>query len=159
MSVYSYKVKGLNGKEIDLGAYKDKVILAVNVASKCGYTPQYKGLEELYKRYKDKGLVVLGFPCNQFGSQEPGSESEIASFCELNYGVSFPLSAKIDVNGDNADPLYEYLKAEKPGLLGSKAIKWNFTKFLIGRDGQPIKRYAPTEKPEDLAADVEKALG
>lgn len=159
MSVYSYKVKSLNGKEIDLSSYRDKVILAVNVASNCGYTPQYKGLEELYKRYKDKGLVVIGFPCNQFGSQEPGSEAEISSFCELNYGVSFPLSAKIDVNGDNADPLYEYLKAEKPGLLGSKAVKWNFTKFLIGRDGKPLKRYAPTDKPEDLTGDIEKALG
>ncbi|RZI95479.1 MAG: glutathione peroxidase [Rubrivivax sp.] len=141
-----------------LSQYKGKVLLIVNTASACGFTPQFGGLEELHKQYADKGLVVLGFPCNQFGSQDPGSNDEIAGFCSLNYGVTFPMMEKIDVNGSDADPLYKWLTAEAPGLLGTKAIKWNFTKFLVGKDGQVIKRYAPTDKPKDLEADVERAL-
>jgi glutathione peroxidase len=134
------------------------VLLLVNVASKCGFTPQYKGLEAVYKKMHARGLDVLGFPCNQFGAQEPGSEDEIESFCEINYGVSFPLFAKIDVNGDNAAPLYQYLKKAKPGVLGSEAIKWNFTKFLVDRQHRVVRRYAPTDKPEALAADIEAVL-
>ncbi|MDE2578441.1 MAG: glutathione peroxidase [Hyphomicrobiales bacterium] len=149
----------IDGAKTTFGAYAGDVALIVNVASKCGFTPQYKGLEELWRRYKDRGFVVLGFPCDQFGHQEPGNAEEIAQFCSLTYDVTFPMFEKIDVNGANAHPLYRYLTAEKPGLLGSKAIKWNFTKFLIGRDGKIIKRYAPTDKPEDIAADIEKALG
>jgi len=131
----------------------------VNTASKCGFTPQYKGLEALYQKYHGKGLEVLGFPCNQFGEQEPGTADEIAQFCELNYGVTFPLFAKVDVNGADAAPVYKYLKAEKPGLLGSEAIKWNFTKFLIGKEGEPIKRFAPTTKPEAIESHIKAALG
>jgi glutathione peroxidase len=134
------------------------VLLVVNTASKCGFSPQYAGLEALYKKYKDRGLVVLGFPSNQFGEQEPGPDSEIAEFCEVNYGVTFPMFSKVDVNGDDAHPLFKYLTTTKKGLLGSQAIKWNFTKFLVGRDGAVIDRYAPTTKPEDLEADIEKAL-
>jgi len=130
----------------------------VNVASHCGFTPQYAGLENLYKKYKDKGFAVLGFPCNQFGAQEPGNEAEIKSFCDLNFGVTFPLFAKIDVNGANADPLYKYLTNDKPGVLGTEAIKWNFTKFLIDPKGEPVKRYASTTKPEDLEKEVENAI-
>ena len=157
-SVYDFSVKDIHGKEQKLDTYKDKVMLIVNVASKCGFTPQYKGLEALYEKMHLRGLEVLGFPCNQFGAQEPGTETEIESFCELNYGVKFPLFAKIDVNGDDAVPLYKYLKKTKPGLLGTEAIKWNFTKFLIGRDGNVIRRYAPTDKPESLERDIEKLL-
>ncbi|HET9045464.1 MAG TPA: glutathione peroxidase [Casimicrobiaceae bacterium] len=148
----------MHGKAIKLDKYKGKVVLVVNTASKCGFTPQYKGLEALYEKYHAKGLEVLGFPCNQFGAQEPGSAAEIEQFCELNYGVTFPMFAKIDVNGKNAAPVYEYLKSAKPGLLGSEAIKWNFTKFLVDRGGKVLARYAPNDTPESLAGDIEKAL-
>jgi glutathione peroxidase len=157
-TVYDYTVDDIHGKPVKLDRYKDKVVLVVNVASKCGFTPQYKGLEALYKKYHDQGLEVLGFPCNQFGAQEPGSEDEIAQFCELNYGVTFPLFAKVDVNGAAATPLYQHLKSEKPGLLGSEAIKWNFTKFLVDRKGKVVARYAPNDTPEALAADIAKQL-
>jgi glutathione peroxidase len=148
----------LSGKPQDLADYAGSVILVVNVASQCGLTPQYTGLEELYRSYKDRGFVVLGFPCNQFAGQEPGTDAEIASFCEVNYGVSFPIFTRINVNGDDAHPLYKWLKKSAPGLLGSEAIKWNFTKFLIGRDGAVVERYAPTTEPADIAADIEKLL-
>ncbi|MGK6319744.1 glutathione peroxidase [Sphingomonas sp. DT-204] len=141
-----------------LAPYAGQVLLIVNVASKCGFTPQYEGLEALYRRYKDRGFAVLGFPCNQFGGQEPGTAEEIASFCSLTYDVTFPVFAKIDVNGDDAAPLWRHLKKEAPGILGSEAIKWNFTKFLIDRDGKVAGRYAPTTKPEDIAPDIEKLL-
>ena len=157
-SVYDFTVKDIEGKPVNLDRYRGKVMLIVNTASECGFTPQYKGLEAMYQKLHDKGLEVLGFPCNQFGGQEPGGEKEIAQFCELNYGVTFPMFAKVDVNGDNAAPLYKYLKSEKPGLLGSEAIKWNFTKFLVDRDGNVVKRYAPNDTPESIAKDVEKAL-
>jgi glutathione peroxidase len=157
-TLYDFTVDDIHGKPVKLDRYKGKVVLIVNTASKCGYTPQYQGLEALYEKYKGKGLEVLGFPCNQFGAQEPGGADEIASFCELNYGVKFPLFAKVDVNGDKAAPVYQYLKAAKPGLLGIEAIKWNFTKFLIGRDGAVLARYAPKDTPESIAPDVEKAL-
>ena len=154
---YKFKVNSLQNKEIVMDSYKGKVVLVVNVASKCGFTPQYKGLEALYQKYKEKGLVILGFPCNQFGGQEPGTEKEIADFCSLNYGVTFPLFTKIEVNGKNTNPLYAYLKDKLPGTLGND-IKWNFTKFLLDRKGIPIQRYAPTTKPEDIAGDIEKLL-
>jgi glutathione peroxidase len=157
-TIYEFAARTIDGKTRKLSDYKGKVALIVNTASKCGFTPQYKGLEELHKKYGAKGLAVLGFPCNQFGAQEPGAESEISEFCEINYGVSFPMFAKIDVNGDDAHPLFKYLTQAKPGLLGSEAIKWNFTKFLVGKDGQVMKRYAPTTNPEDIAGDIEKAL-
>ena len=157
-SIYDFSVDDIHGKKVALDKYKDKVMLIVNTASKCGFTPQYKGLEELYEKFHGKGLEVLGFPCNQFGSQEPGTEAEIAQFCELNYGVTFPMFAKVDVNGSSAAPLYKYLKAEKPGLLGSEAIKWNFTKFLVDRKGNVLARYAPNDTPESMAGDIEKAL-
>ena len=157
-TVYDFEARDISGKDTPLSDFKGKVMLIVNTASKCGFTPQFGGLEELYKTYAGKGLAVLGFPCNQFGSQDPGAEGEIAEFCQVNYGVSFPMMGKIDVNGPAAHPLYKWLSAEAPGLLGSKAIKWNFTKFLIGKDGQVIKRYAPLDKPADLAKDIEKAL-
>ena len=157
-SIYDFSVKDIHGKERKLDQYKDKVMLIVNVASECGFTPQYKGLEAMYEKLHSRGLEVLGFPCNQFGAQEPGTAEEIESFCELNYGVTFPLFAKIDVNGDNAAPLYKYLKKEKPGLLGTEAIKWNFTKFLVDRDGNVVKRYAPNDTPESIAGDIEKSL-
>ena len=156
--VYDFAVKDIHGKEQKLDQYKDKVMLIVNVASKCGFTPQYKGLESLYEKMHSRGLEVLGFPCNQFGAQEPGTEKEIESFCDLNYGVKFPLFAKIDVNGDGAAPLYKYLKKEKPGLLGSEPIKWNFTKFLVDRKGRVIERYAPKVEPQAIAPDIEKLL-
>ena len=158
MNVYDFKAKTIDGKEISLSDYKDKALLVVNVASRCGFTPQYEGLEKIYEKYKDKGFLVLGFPCNQFGTQEPGNEAEIKSFCDLNFGVKFPLFSKIDVNGENTHPLYGYLKKELPGVLGSEGIKWNFTKFLVNRQGKPIKRYASTEKPEDLEKDIEGLL-
>ena len=157
-TIYDFSVDDINGKKVKLDQYRDRVLLIVNTASKCGYTPQYKGLEALYEKYKDKGLDVLGFPCNQFGEQEPGSAKEIADFCELNFGVTFPLFAKIDVNGAQTAPLYKYLKEAKPGLLGTEAIKWNFTKFLVDRKGQVVARYAPNDTPESLAADIEKKL-
>jgi glutathione peroxidase len=147
-----------DGSTADLSAHKGEVMLIVNVASQCGFTPQYEGLEALQRKYVGRGFTVLGFPCNQFGAQEPGDAEEIASFCKLNYDVSFPLMGKIDVNGDNAAPIYQHLKDEAPGLLGSKAIKWNFTKFLIDRSGKVVKRYAPQTKPEDLARDIEALL-
>jgi len=157
-SIYDFTVNDIHGKPVKLDRYRGKVMLVVNTASECGFTPQYKGLEAMYEKLHDKGLEVLGFPCNQFGGQEPGSEKEIAQFCELNYGVTFPMFAKVDVNGNNTAPLYKFLKSEKPGLLGSEAIKWNFTKFLVDREGNVVKRYAPNDTPESLAGDVEKAL-
>jgi len=156
--IYDFTVEDIQGRQQKLDRYKDKVMLIVNVASKCGFTPQYKGLETIYEKMHNRGLEVLGFPCNQFGAQEPGSKEEIAKFCELNYGVKFPMFAKIDVNGDHAAPLYQYLKKAKPGLLGSEAIKWNFTKFLVDRKGKVIERYAPNVEPEAIAGDIEKLL-
>ncbi len=158
-TAYDFEAKALDGTPLKLSEYTGKVLLIVNTASKCGFTPQYAGLEQVYERFRDRGLVVLGFPCNQFGEQEPGSESEIGAFCQKNYGVSFPMFEKIDVNGDRAHPLYQWLKSEAPGLLGSKGIKWNFTKFLVDRNGQVKERYAPQTRPEELAGDIEKALG
>jgi glutathione peroxidase len=157
MSIYEIVVKDIGGKETTLAPYKGKFMLIVNVASKCGFTPQYKGLESMYEKLKDN-LAVLGFPCNQFGSQEPGDENEIKNFCSLTYDVNFPMFAKVDVNGANAHPLYQFLKSEKPGLLGTEIIKWNFTKFLVDRDGDVIKRYAPNDTPEQIEADIEKLL-
>jgi len=157
-SVYDFSVNDIRGEPVKLDRYRGKVMLIVNTASECGFTPQYKGLEAMYEKLHAKGLEVLGFPCNQFGGQEPGDEQQIAQFCELNYGVTFPMFAKVDVNGDKTAPLYKYLKAEKPGLLGSEAIKWNFTKFLVDRDGKVVKRYAPNDTPESIARDVEKIL-
>ncbi|MBD9504403.1 glutathione peroxidase [Pseudomonas sp. BGr12] len=151
-------VTTIKGEQKTLADFGGKALLVVNTASQCGFTPQYKGLEKLWKQYKDRGLVVLGFPCNQFGKQEPGNEGEITQFCELNFGVSFPLFKKIDVNGAAAHPLYVQLKKRAPGLLGSQGIKWNFTKFLIGQDGQLVKRFAPTTKPEQLSAEIEALL-
>ena len=146
------------GKQINLADKQGKVLLVVNTASKCGFTPQYDGLEALYKKYGEQGFEVLAFPCNQFGGQEPGSADEIAEFCKVNFGLSFPLMAKVEVNGAGEAPLYGWLKSEAPGLMGTKAVKWNFTKFLIGRDGKVVKRYAPTDKPESIAKDIEKLL-
>ena len=157
-TVYDFQAEDIQGRAVSLDGLKGKVLLIVNTASQCGFTPQFTGLEQLHKTYGSKGLAVLGFPCNQFGAQDPGANGEIAEFCQLNYGVSFPMMSKIDVNGPNAHPLYQWLCAEAPGLLGSKAIKWNFTKFLVGKDGQVIRRYAPTDKPADLAKDIEAAL-
>ncbi len=157
-SVYDFEARDIRGKQIALKKYSGKLLLIVNTASSCGFTPQYKGLQALHEKYGSKGLVVLGFPCNQFGAQESGTEEEIVSFCDMNFGVSFPLMGKVEVNGANAEPLYKWLCEEAPGLLGSKAIKWNFTKFLVGRDGQVIKRYAPQDTPESLAKDIEAAL-
>jgi len=157
-AITDFHVRAADGSEVDLSAYAGKVLLIVNTASKCGFTPQYEGLEALHRRYAGRGFEVLGFPCNQFGAQEPGDAVEIASFCTLNYDVTFPLFAKIEVNGDGADPLYAELKRQAPGLLGSKAIKWNFTKFLVDRAGKVVARYAPTTKPEDMAEDIEKLL-
>lgn len=158
-TAYDFSATDIDGKAHPLSDYVGKVLLIVNVASKCGFTPQYTGLEKLWQDYRDRGLVVLGFPCDQFGHQEPGDEAEIKSFCSLNYDVDFPLYAKIDVNGRDAHPLWKWLKDEKGGLLGIDAIKWNFTKFLVGRDGKVIKRYAPADKPESLVRDIEAALG
>ncbi|HEV2219246.1 MAG TPA: glutathione peroxidase [Casimicrobiaceae bacterium] len=157
-TLYDFTVDDITGHPLRLDRYKGKVLLVVNTASKCGFTPQYKGLEALYRKYRDQGLEVLGFPCNQFGGQEPGNEQEIATFCETNYDVTFPMFAKVDVNGDKAAPMYRYLKSAKPGLLGTEAIKWNFTKFLVDRSGKVIARYAPNDTPESLEADVAKAL-
>lgn len=157
-SIYDFTVKNIDGKDQKMSEYKDKIILIVNVASQCGFTKQYSGLESLYKKYKDKGLVILGFPCNQFGGQEPGAESEIKSFCSLNFGVSFPLFSKIEVNGDNTHPLFVYLKDKAPGLLGTKAIKWNFTKFLIDKKGNIVDRYASQTTPEDIDGKILELL-
>lgn len=157
-TIADFTAKKPNGDTIDLAEKLGKVLLVVNTASKCGFTPQYDGLEKLHKTYGEQGFEVLAFPCNQFGGQEPGTADEIESFCKVNFGLSFPLMAKIDVNGDNADPLYDWLKKEAPGLMGSKAVKWNFTKFLIGRDGKVVRRYAPTDKPESIAKDIEALL-
>ncbi|RUN77771.1 glutathione peroxidase [Sphingomonas sp. TF3] len=151
-------VKAADGTAVDLSAYAGKVLLIVNTASKCGFTPQYEGLEALHRQFGDRGFEVLGFPCNQFGAQEPGDAAEIANFCSLTYDVTFPVFAKVDVNGTNADPLFVALKKQAPGILGTEGIKWNFTKFLVGKDGQVFERYAPTTKPEAIAADIEKLL-
>ncbi|MFZ0706081.1 MAG: glutathione peroxidase [Candidatus Korobacteraceae bacterium] len=157
MSFYDYSAKLNDGKVKKLSAFRGKVLLVVNTASQCGFTPQYKGLQELYANYKDRGFAVLAFPCDQFGHQEPGSDDDIKSFCETNYGVDFPLFSKIEVNGDNADPLYKFLKSEKGGLLGD-AIKWNFTKFLIDKQGNVVDRYAPLTPPDNIARDIEREL-
>lgn len=157
-SIYDFQAQSIDGQPVPLSKYRGQPMLIVNTASACGFTPQFAGLEQLHQTYGDRGLVVLGFPCNQFGSQDPGSDSEIATFCQRNYGVSFPMMSKIEVNGAEAHPLYRWLTAEAPGLLGSKAIKWNFTKFLIGRDGRVIRRYAPQDAPQKLAGDIEAAL-
>jgi glutathione peroxidase len=156
--IYDFEAQSIDGKAVSLRQFEGRPLLIVNTASACGFTPQFGGLEKLHQAYGARGLVVLGFPSNQFGAQDPGSNDEIASFCQLNYGVSFPMMGKIDVNGANAHPLYQWLTAEAPGLLGSKAIKWNFTKFLVGRDGRVIKRYAPQDAPEKLSKDIEAAL-
>ncbi|MCC2655420.1 MAG: glutathione peroxidase [Panacagrimonas sp.] len=158
MGVYDFTARNIDGTDQSLADYQGKVLLVVNVASKCGFTPQYKGLEALYRQYKDKGLVILGFPCDQFGHQEPGDENEIKNFCSLNYDVSFPMFAKVKVNGDDAHPLYKHLKDEQGGVLGWDAIKWNFTKFLVDKSGKVVKRYAPTDKPESIAKDVAELL-
>ncbi len=158
MNVRDFSVKLADGTEKKVSDIASGPILIVNTASKCGFTPQYAGLEALHRKYHNKGLTVLGFPCNQFGAQEPGNAEEIANFCSLNYDVSFPVLAKVDVNGDQADPLFEHIKKEKPGLMGTKSIKWNFTKFLVDRDGNVVSRHAPNDKPEDLAGDIEKLL-
>ena len=157
-TIYDFEAQSIDGKTVALSTFKGKPLLIVNTASACGYTPQFAGLEELHQAYGKQGLVVLGFPCNQFGAQDPGSNDEISSFCQVNYGVTFPMMSKIDVNGTAADPLYKWLSTEAPGLLGSTSIKWNFTKFLVGKDGQVIKRYAPADAPGSLAKDIEKAL-
>jgi glutathione peroxidase len=158
MSIYDFKVQARDGSQIDLGDYQGKVLVVVNTASKCGLTPQFAGLEELYKQYGEQGLTIIGFPCNQFANQDPGSNEEIAEFCQLNYGVTFPMMAKIDVNGDEADPVYKWLTSEAPGFLGSKKIKWNFTKFLIGRDGEVTERFSPQDDPQKMSDAIEKAL-
>jgi glutathione peroxidase len=158
-TLYDFSARLIDGKEQSLAAYRDKVVLAVNVASKCGYTPQYAGLEKLYEQYKDQGLVVLGFPCNQFGLQEPGTETEIAAFCDLNYNVSFPMFSKIVVNGRGAHPLYQWLRRKAPGLLGLQAVKWNFTKFLVDRTGNKVTRFGSDVEPADIAPQIEALLG
>ena len=157
-SIYDFEAKSIQGEVIPFSNFSDKVLLLVNTASQCGFTPQFKGLEYLHKTLSPKGLVVLGFPCNQFGSQDPGSNADIETFCQSNYGVSFQMMEKIDVNGNNAHPLYAWLKEEAPGILGSEGIKWNFTKFLVGRNGQVVKRYAPQDSPESIAKDIATAL-
>ena len=157
-SIYQFEAANAQGQQDTLNQYKGKVLLVVNTASKCGLTPQFEGLEKLYKKYKDQGLVVLGFPCNQFANQDPGSDDDIQAFCQMNYGVSFPMHSKVNVNGNNAHPLFKHLKAEAPGVLGSKNIKWNFTKFLVGRDGNVIDRFAPATTPEKLSKAIVAAL-
>ena len=156
-SLHTFNATSIDGQDVDLSAYAGQVVLVVNTASQCGFTPQYKGLQELHDSYNGQGFAVLGFPCDQFGNQEPGEDAEIAGFCERNFGVTFPLFSKIEVNGDGAHPLYQWMRSEKGGLLGSK-IKWNFTKYLVGKDGQVISRYSPTTKPEKIKGDIEKAL-
>ena len=157
-TLYDFSATSIHGQPAAFGAQRGKVFVIVNTASKCGFTPQFAGLEKLAADYKERGLEVVGFPCNQFLSQDPGSNEEIESFCQLNYGVTFPMMAKIDVNGANADPLWKWLKSEKPGMLGIEAIKWNFTKFLVGKDGKVIKRFAPNDEPDSMRADIEAAL-
>jgi glutathione peroxidase len=157
-SIYDFDALDTAGRKVSLKGFRGKAMLIVNTASACGFTPQFAGLEELHQQYGKRGLVVLGFPCNQFGNQDPGTNEEISSFCQLNYGVSFPMMAKVDVNGPEATPLFQWLSAEAPGLLGSKAIKWNFTKFLVGKDGHVIKRYAPQDAPASMAKDIEAVL-
>lgn len=157
-AITDFDVKRADGTRIPLAEWRGKVLLIVNTASRCGFTPQYEGLEALHRRYAERGFEVLGFPCNQFAGQEPGSAEEIANFCSLTYDVTFPVFAKIDVNGADADPLFERLKADAPGLMGSKAVKWNFTKFLVDREGRTVRRYAPTTKPEEIADDIEALL-
>ncbi|MFC7371883.1 glutathione peroxidase [Fictibacillus iocasae] len=157
-TVYDFTATNIKGEEVPLDQYRGKVLLIVNTASKCGFTPQYEGLQQLYKELKEEGLEILGFPCNQFGAQEPGSENDIQEFCQLNYGVSFPMFGKVDVKGDNASPLFHYLSKEAPGILGSKSIKWNFTKFLIDRNGRVVSRFAPTDKPEALKNSIQELL-
>jgi glutathione peroxidase len=157
-SVYDFSARTIQGQPVELSQFKGRVLLIVNTASECGFTPQFKGLQALFERYADRGFAVVGFPSNEFGGQDPGNNEEIASFCEMNYGVSFPMMAKVEVNGGNAHPLWKWLKGEKPGFLGTEAIKWNFTKFLVGKDGQVLKRYAPQDEPEKLAKDIEDAL-
>ncbi|HEY1132335.1 MAG TPA: glutathione peroxidase [Roseateles sp.] len=157
-SIFDFRAVSIRGEPADLASQRGKVLLIVNTASECGFTPQFKGLEQLWEDYGPKGLVVIGFPSNEFGGQDPGSNDQIASFCELNYGVSFPMMEKVKVNGAEAHPLWKFLKSEKPGFLGTEGIKWNFTKFLVGRDGQVIKRYAPNDAPEKLRGDIEAAL-
>ena len=157
-TIADFTVINNKGEQIDLKQKLGKIILVVNTASKCGFTPQYEGLEELFQQYREQGFEVLAFPCNQFGGQEPGNPSEIAEFCKVNFGLTFPLMEKVDVNGDDASPLFDWMKAEKPGLMGSKTIKWNFTKFLIDREGNVVKRYAPTDAPKSIAKDIEKLL-
>ncbi|MFL6674267.1 MAG: glutathione peroxidase [Massilia sp.] len=158
MNAYDFEAAAINGELVGLGRYHGKVLLIVNTASECGFTPQYKGLEEVYQQFKDRGFEVLGFPCNQFGKQEPGTEEEIGAFCERNYGVTFPLFSKVDVNGENAHPLFKHLKEAAPGVFGTEGIKWNFTKFLINKDGSVYKRYAPQTKPEEIIGDIEKLV-
>jgi glutathione peroxidase len=158
-TIYDFEALSIEGKPAQLSSQRGKVILIVNTASACGFTPQFAGLERLWEKYRDKGLVIVGFPSNEFGGQDPGANDEIATFCQRNYGVSFPMMAKVEVNGDAAHPLWQWLTAQAPGLLGLKAVKWNFTKFLVGKDGQVLKRYAPTDTPESLAKDIEAALG
>lgn len=157
-SIYDFSATTIDGRELSLEEFKDKVLLIVNTASKCGFTPQYEGLEKLNRQYAARGLVVLGFPCNQFGAQEPGDAAEIANFCSLTYQVSFPMFAKVEVNGEGTHPLYRFLKEAKPGLLGTEAIKWNFTKFLVDRNGNVVERYAPASKPEELTKAIESLL-
>jgi len=158
MGLHDIAARRLDGSARDLSEFRGQVLLIVNVASRCGFTPQYAGLESLYRKYRDRGFAVLGFPCNQFGAQEPGTEAEIASFCSTTYDVTFPMFAKIDVNGAGTHPLYQHLKSAKPGVLGTEAIKWNFTKFLVDRQGHVVKRFAPNDRPEELASDIEASL-
>ena len=157
-SVYDFSAQTIQGQPVELSRFKGQVLLIVNTASECGFTPQFKGLQALFERYADRGFAVVGFPSNEFGGQDPGDNGEIASFCELNYGVSFPMMSKVEVNGGNAHPLWKWLKGEKPGFLGTEAIKWNFTKFLVDRAGRPVKRYAPTDTPEKIEQDVAALL-
>ncbi|MBS1969953.1 MAG: glutathione peroxidase [Bdellovibrionales bacterium] len=157
-NLYSFTVKNATNQDTSLDKYKGQVVLVVNVASKCGFTPQYTGLEQLFEKYQNQGFTILGFPCNQFGAQEPGNNEEIQSFCKLTYDVSFPVMAKINVNGSDTAPIYDWLKESAPGILGTEMIKWNFTKFLVGKDGKVVKRYAPNVEPKDIAEDIEKAL-
>jgi len=157
-TIHEFSAATISGKEISLADYKGKVVLVVNTASKCGFTPQFAGLEAIYEKYKDRSFVILGFPCNQFGAQEPGTADQIQEFCQLNYGVKFPMFGKIDVNGSNAHPLFKFLTSEKPGILGTEMIKWNFTKFLVDKEGNPVKRYGSNTEPKDIAPDIEKLL-
>ncbi len=158
MSIYDFSAETIKGETISLEQYRGKVLIIVNTASKCGFTPQYQGLEKLYRKFRDDGLVILGFPCNQFGQQEQGSNSEISEFCEINYGVSFPMFAKVEVNGDKAHPLFKYLKEVAPGILGTKGIKWNFTKFLVDADGNVVKRFGPKDSPESIRQPMRRLL-